>query len=989
MTIREKLILFAIFLLPNLFLEAQNPFIRHYTTTDGLPSNSINIIHQDLEKFLWFATEGGLVRYDGSIFTNYNTSNGLYRNHVVVVKGDSHDRVWFFCIGAQPNFFYRDKIYNTTNTPFLDTLRGNWTFVEDRQGNLYFYSYHSRRITVLDSNDHVKHYMIEFDTPENSSVGEQNFFIHHMVRIPSGEYMIWTFEGIYKTKSLEEKPRKISSFSRYQNIYLVNDTTIYDVADYPESHSSLMIRYLNGVATDTVEFNEAALDVNSWLTEDRDGNLWISTPEKGIYCLKDKTVIYHMDINGSNWICQDHEGNIWATSKTGAYRISPNVLLFRHFDNSSFEGRGIDALSADPSGHIWGMNGTGAFLYKDKRVYNMDISYRNAVFYDFNALSNNSLLFWDDQGNFIAYTGIKARHGVNHLSFQSSRPLNLIQYSGTPAVNKRRDILCFWGYNELATCSVTNDFKEIASIPIGRVNNVFFDARDNLVVLENNKQYIIEDTNKIPNDDFAALRMRRISSFMHKTLGSDADVFLTLDDSLILVKDKRVFNLTSSFDYSFNTPVKKIAYQPPVMYLSTFRNIYTCDNPLAIEDNKPVPLRLVDINFKDIRDIEVSNDSLFIASSDGLTILPIDLLNRIQSKAPLPYFHSIRINGRQADLYAGVSEVKGRNQVSFEFGSIGYSDNPALYSYMLEGYDKDWNYGPVNNVAYGNLPRGHYIFRLKAGKTNSPWSDPIVYEIQVHATFWQHPLFYAAMLVTLAAGIFLFVIYRKNAQMKKREIEHQLVTLEQKALQSMMNPHFLFNALGSIQNYLLQNKPGEAGLYLSQFARLIRQNISSIHSAMISLEAEVDRLKNYLDLEKLRMANRFEYKIEIDKDIEEDDLLIPSMITQPFVENCILHGISPLGSGGLISISFKQVTEKAIRIVIEDNGVGITQSKAFKKPNDRGHLHLSMEMTKKRIEILGKKYKVETSLEVGEASPGSPNPGTRVTVVLPVSYGDE
>ncbi len=233
----------------------------------------------------------------------------------------------------------------------------------------------------------------------------------------------------------------------------------------------------------------------------------------------------------------------------------------------------------------------------------------------------------------------------------------------------------------------------------------------------------------------------------------------------------------------------------------------------------------------------------------------------------------------------------------------------------------------------------------------------------------------------------LIIIWRRNLILKRREMEHQLVTLEQKALQSMMNPHFIFNALGSIQNYLLQNKPGEAGLYLSQFARLIRQNISGIHSAMISLEEEIDRLKNYLDLERLRMENKFEYEFHLDENVEEDAVQIPTMIIQPFVENAILHGISALDKDGLIDISFIMHSEKTIKIIIEDNGIGIRQSRIYAS-NNEPHLHMSMEMTRKRIEILGRKFKVQTSLEISDVSPGSHNPGTRIAIVLPVSYGE-
>jgi len=204
----------------------------------------------------------------------------------------------------------------------------------------------------------------------------------------------------------------------------------------------------------------------------------------------------------------------------------------------------------------------------------------------------------------------------------------------------------------------------------------------------------------------------------------------------------------------------------------------------------------------------------------------------------------------------------------------------------------------------------------------------------------------------------------------------------------MMNPHFIFNTLGSIQNYLLQSKPGEAGIYLSQFARLIRQNLNSINSAVINLEEEVDRLKNYLDLERLRMEDKFDYHIEIDKSVESEDILIPSMIIQPFVENSIWHGIANLDGKGLISIAFKLQSENSLQIIIEDNGVGVSNAVKFSVKGSK-HLNLGMAMTRKRLKLLGKKYNVETKIAFSELSPGSPNPGTRVMLVVPFVDGVE
>ncbi|HOW25588.1 MAG TPA: histidine kinase [Bacteroidales bacterium] len=991
MIFRKELILLSVTLLPCIFSQAQNPFVHLYTVNEGLPSNAIQCILQDDEKFIWFSTRGGLVRYDGSGFKAFTSREGLIRNFVPYIKTDSYNRVWFFCSGSQLNYFYQNKIHNRSDEPFLDSLRGTWNFIQDRQGNLYFYAYHARYIKMLDKNNHVKIYELPSLPLESDSITDDGMNIQYLTRIPSGDYLIWTYTGIYKMKELSERPVQIIRFDRYHNIDPVNDTLMYDMIAYPESGSTLLTKYLNGVPVDTTFFTEASLDKSSNILEDDNGDVWLNSAQKGIYCLRNKKIIYHLDIKKSEWICKDHEGNIWATSQDGAYKISPEVLLTKHLDNSYFPGEGVYALSADPGGRVFGISGNRIFLYENGELYNKDVGYLNCLFRRIDGLKNNMLMINSDGSDYYVLKDVTADPVTKTL--RSSEVIPVFKGAlATYTVNKQKDeVTLFNQYKfQIVTYSVDKHFREINKVPVSdATTHVFYDARDELVIRGYyHKDSIIQNKEKVPCYDFTTLSYAITTE--HGILDSDADLFLSMYDSLYLVNMNQhlTFNLTSSFDQALNTPVNRFTYHSPVLYLATYRNIYQIEDPLNIKDNRSIPLRLMDINFSDIRDILACNDSLYIGSADGLTIIPVDLINKIQSSVPVPYFAAISANDSKTDPYAGLLTLRGKNKISFEFGSIDYSRNPVLFSYMLEGFDNEWNTGTIKGIAYANLPAGRYRFLLKAGKSNSPWSDPVEFTINIQATFWQLPLFYVLLSLFVAGLISLTVLAVKNRQLKKREMEHQLVTLEQKALQSMMNPHFLFNTLGSIQNFLLQNKPGEAGLYLSQFARLIRQNMQSIHSAMISLDAEIERLKNYLELERFRMDNRFEYKFIIDENLDEDVIMIPSMITQPFVENCILHGISPLESGGLITVSISLVTENTIKIIVEDNGVGVAQSKAFGQ-GKRTHLHMSMEMTRKRIEILGKKYRVKTSLEVSDAFPGSPNPGTRVTIVLPVSYEKE
>jgi len=978
-----KIAYFALFLFAVNQLPAQNPFIRHYSTADGLPSNTVNWIEQDRDHFIWFSTEGGLVRYDGSTFTNYGMKDGLSHNEVVLVKTDKQGRVWFFCLNGKRDYFYRGKIYNEKNTPFLKELAGNYYFVQDKYGNLYFFSYHSRRIVALDVNNKITKYLLPSIPQENDPVSSNGMNIQYLTRLPSDEFLIYTYAGIYKTSDLAKAPIPVASYWLYHNIYPQGDTSMFEVIANPATHSSRLVKYINGIPVDTTLFKEDALDNDGIIREGHDGFLWISSYTKGLFCLKNKEVIYHFDPKEIQCIQIDHEGNIWIDAKNGAYKISPYILDCKHFDNTNFQNEGIDALSPGPGGSVWSIGGQKIYLLKNDEFYSHDINQPDRVFKNIHGLENNTVIFGEYFYDWYVMTGISTNSASKKITCNK---LFRVPADGQLSVDKTRSEISLNNYyqKELTTFSNLNDFRETGRKQIGIAMNVFYDVNNQLAVFKMNGSFKIQGDNLVPYSQFDALPRIRFKT--HTTVDSFAELFLSTADSLYLINQKRMVNLTSSFDISLNTPIQRIQYNNRKLYLSTFRNIFQSENPQNITDNKSVKLHLIDINFTDIRDILAYNNALYVASGDGLTILPAAAIDKIRTRVPIPYFQSVVINDKETDLYGHEIELKRKSWINFSFGSINYSHNPVIFSYKLEGYDEEWTSGATGSVVYGNLSPGKYIFMVRAGKADTFWSEPVKYPFTIRATLWQRPLFYVALSVLAFGLLFLYIIRRKNLQLKRSENDHLMITLEQKALQSMMNPHFIFNALGSIQNYLLQNKPGEAGLYLSQFARLIRQNLSAINSAMINLEEETDRLKNYMDLEKLRMEDKFDYIIEFDKDVEEDEVMIPSMIIQPFVENAIWHGIATLKEKGMIRISFAMLTPKSIKISIGDNGVGIKQADAYSSRSEN-HLHMGMSMTQKRLEILGKRMNVQTSVTISESSPESPNPGTRVVIVVPVSYG--
>lgn len=250
-----------------------------------------------------------------------------------------------------------------------------------------------------------------------------------------------------------------------------------------------------------------------------------------------------------------------------------------------------------------------------------------------------------------------------------------------------------------------------------------------------------------------------------------------------------------------------------------------------------------------------------------------------------------------------------------------------------------------------------------------------------------------------------FLDQQKNSEIRELEIKYEterkekeaemfklkVSDLQLKALRAQMNPHFVFNALNSVQNFITSNDSTQAAKYLAQFAKLMRKSLEYSELEAISLEREIDFLRNYLDInEKLRFENRLSYEINVDEEIEEDIYGVPTMIIQPYVENAIEHGIR-MKKKGLIKVDFSLKDENTILCVIEDNGIGREKMRQLQEsnPNHKDHRSLGTKITQERLEILldagnGKKKEEAVKIidlvsdETGEAL------GTRVEVLIPI-----
>ncbi|MEL6592667.1 MAG: two-component regulator propeller domain-containing protein, partial [Bacteroidota bacterium] len=336
------------------------------------------------------------------------------------------------------------------------------------------------------------------------------------------------------------------------------------------------------------------------------------------------------------------------------------------------------------------------------------------------------------------------------------------------------------------------------------------------------------------------------------------------------------------------------------------------------------------------------------------------------------------------------------NQLDFSFIGLSLkSPQQVEYKYRLRG--NDWSRSTrQTTVAITNLSPGTYTFEVTAKKEGESWDfeniDSYTFTIlsPFYASWW---FILLVILAILAISYYVYSVYasRRKQQREEQNIRNQAekLALEHQALYAMMNPHFTFNALQSIQFFIHRQDKKAANKFLSSFAKLVRKNLESTQSDTITLGEEVERLKLYLSLEKMRFPEKFDYEVIVEPGLDLSDTEIPPMLLQPFVENSIKHGIMSLESDGKIEVKIESHGEDHLRVRIEDNGIGIVESKKRQANRPKDHVSKGMQITMDRLALFARMSGKEYSLDIDEIKGDQDTvEGTRVDMLLPLKEYD-
>ena len=336
-----------------------------------------------------------------------------------------------------------------------------------------------------------------------------------------------------------------------------------------------------------------------------------------------------------------------------------------------------------------------------------------------------------------------------------------------------------------------------------------------------------------------------------------------------------------------------------------------------------------------------------------------------------------------------------QNSVRIEFTSINFINgltNRYQYDLALEGTNADWKDAGTDNVAnYLNLSPGRYTFRVRAANSDGLWSnDEAQLTIQIYPPWWRTWTFQLLLLAALG-GLAWWLYQRQIKAVEQREneknkVRQQLADLEMKALRSQMNPHFVFNALNSVQNFILKNDPREASRYLTKFARLMRLILENSESPVVPLAKEIELLRYYTELEVLRFSKQFVVDFQIDTALNTESVSIPGMLIQPHIENAIWHGLmhKPDDAGQLI-VRFIKINDKTLICEVEDNGVGRTAAAIIEQNRPKAHRSTGLANIRHRLELLNAQLTDDIRLDIEDlVDEGGQAKGTKVVVRIPI-----
>lgn len=971
---------------------------KNISSLDGLPSNEIFSIFKDSRGILWVGTGNGLSKISNGEIKNYYKSNGLAHNKCYSIIEDKNNNMWFASYGGGLTFYdgKKFKIINNDSGLVNDDIRkiinyDNLIFVGTRDG-LSIININNKKIKNFRPNPKFESFQImdffefkseiyfitfrdgiwKFDFKKNKIIQILNHPNQHFktLKLNNNQFLYtmdgnWRFHGGINKIEIEDYLKGNEPISKTGN------TVFFDLIEIDKENiftGGVSVNFPNGglflyntknnkLSNEGKKYGVLSKDVWTFFLDKNRNLLYVGTLDSGLYIIDlKKTVsfhesklVYNSESTILNYLIYDNKRVILFEDEV---HIKSNNKLIKYstkkfITDIEFYKKSIDKLIKYQS-----YQNAEEIKFKSIKLYNSKIWINTTI----------GLFSLNSEGKFDKHYPIL----VGEFDFINNNDL-IFQYphKGVQIIKNEIEI-------EYFDILKKNNPKDVFKILKNDNNHYFVSLYKGLYTFQNHHFYSFYENN-----------IWKEKEFKHAILDTKKRLVLsnTFGDIFIL-KDSKEFKIEKKIHNSeyIGKSIQFLDSYNDYLIIGTEKGINLYKDGSVILINEDNGIKQICKNGK------VINDILFVTTNKG--IYEINLKTLLSRKNQL---HKISISSLEVNynnffhnkFSFGILKENQitlpyyQNIINIKYGLIDHPQTKKLlYSFLVKGLENSnwsqWNSNSTINLPY--LPSGKFeilvkIKDLEFGKNH----EYKLLGIEITPPFWKTWWFITISIFAL--GLIVYLIYKRRiSELKeKNRIQKRLVETKMEALQSQMNPHFIFNAMNSIQNFIIDNNTDEALMYMGEFSKIIRQTLNNSSLQKISLYEDLQYIQSYITIENMRYKHKVDVKINIDDQIDLMEIEIPPMLIQPFIENVFVHAFNNTVTNPKLELNYKLVDEILIIEVI-DNGKGINNNNLSRLNNSKG-----IKLTKERLSLLNPKFNNSVEIE------STPDNGTSVRIKLNIN----
>lgn len=937
----------------------QNPYYSVLGTAQGLPSNTIYQVSQDEKGYIWISHDHGLSRYDGYTIKTYSGVNQSFKAGSNI-KVDSKGRVWYETFDGYIFYVENDSLIALPKQRqpmgFLPFALLDDVLAVCGRGGVDLYDINTLKIrksieldlgtyaTCIGNNKQinisVSNFNIKIDSKGNvsKSPAQQGSV---MLSEEGREFVLdrVNFDG----KIFVYEGEELKLFINRPGVHFIQGLISMDSMFWVCTPDGVWRYTESGMPVDKLQPLLKGKNI-SGVFKDREGNFWFSTLNEGVLFVPDIESEIALSGNASvQRIAVDKQHVLVATDKNEIYEFYPRSsgMQLAYKDEIAHQ---VNALALDSfNGHVLlSAQILKVFDGKFNRFAVIQRPVKEAIpldekYYAFAATGAAGLLKmkdgkpskWDKLYN--RYSGIYQNESIllagnRHRGVIYNAQTGNLYFSGSRGLyrfhTEATDGVNLVLDNQKVFVSHMDIYKEYLVVISPNNSMLLFDKEDNAVKV------------KAPSD-----------VLLYKTYVLNGDLYV----------------LT-------NKGIKRFNYDS-----------LSLGNTDLLRGIRP----------EEVNDIKQFEEMLLVATNKGLITIPKG--GKPTSMPPLFHITEVWVNDRKISTWSNLQLSHRDNNIEIKYATPAYSAvNQYPVYYKIN--NSEWMANPANSrsLNLASLSPGDYTITFAQGLGEGTLHNAAVMKLSIAKPYWMTFWFWGLVLV--GGGAIAYAYYKwqtgilKNQNVllaEKVELERNLHKSVLMAIRSQMNPHFFYNALNTIQSFIITDDKRNAATYLSKFSKLTRTILEMTGKEAVTLQEEVNSLQLYLDLEKVRFNNELNYSIHVARGLDAELVKIPSMIVQPYIENSIKHGLLHKNGEKILLIDFLK-REDNLTIVIDDNGIGRKRSRELNKIRADKHKPFATEANMKRIELLNRGNNNIGVVYTDKRDAFGQSNGTIVTITIPL-----